>query len=147
MSTMLIVHCENNKLNSLYGFGKHHNNDNTFFTFFDKKVSRFDLLHVLNSGVAIYPEDFDNKRLYLQYIKDNKKILQEDVYKWRINQETIDILNREIAHNFLLFIGEIDDFLHKINDINSEKEFVQVDFSSVSERSTFNNDQIYLCVV
>lgn len=137
---MLIVYSENR--NELYGFSKYE--DNLFFSILTNKLSRFDLLVSLKNNDAIYPEDFPNKRAYLNHLKDNKQNIQNEIYQWRISQETINILKREISDYFLLFIGNMEDFFKMRSNKN---EYINLDFEFISDRDIFYDGKIYLCSI
>ena len=89
MSAALIITLSIPDNKEIRGFSKY--NENTLFHIGDKNFSLYDWIYTFSEEKGVYPENFANKRTYLEFIKKNKKQLKLDYF--RLQCDLLENLN------------------------------------------------------
>lgn len=88
----------------ILGFSQY--NENTLFHIGYKNLSLYEWIYTSLEGEGIYPENFSNKRFFLEFIKKNKKRLELDYF--RLNKDLLENL-KKLPQDFFLYLGDVDD--------------------------------------
>ncbi|KIC09524.1 hypothetical protein MCC93_09130 [Morococcus cerebrosus] len=133
MSAALIITLSIPDNKEIRGFSKY--NENTLFHIGDKNFSLYDWIYTFSEEKGVYPENFANKRTYLEFIKKNKKQLKLDYF--RLQCDLLEDLNG-IPCNFFLCLTDIT----KIDKMLSlYGRFVFID--EISDKTLFEEGVLY----
>lgn len=104
MSSAIIIKFKKPENMKILGFSQY--NENTLFHIGYKNLSLYEWIYTSLEGEGIYPENFSNKRFFLEFIKKNKKRLELDYF--RLNKDLLENL-KKLPQDFFLYLGDVDD--------------------------------------
>lgn len=134
MSNALIIY--SSELSGVDIFGFTYCAPNTIWKIYYQDGSGLDIVYTDKDNNGVFVEDFPNKRVYLEFLKENKK--RYNSFGYRITKEQLWEIFLKLKKDFLIYIGSADD-LETFQD--SPKR--QIMFSNINEKTIFREKIIY----
>lgn len=131
-------------ISDVYGFSRY--NENILFSILTNKNSYFDYLEVLKNGTVIFPEDFSNKRQYLEFCKKHKYEIDNGIFQFHIYQDMVEILQRLVDDNYL-FIDNIDNLSDIYIEFQKQISFQKVYSKQLTDRTIFQAGIFYQLII
>lgn len=135
MSTAIFIHSpELNSLN-LFGFTDC-NKENTLWKIYYDNGHGIDMIYVDEDGEGLFPEDFSNKRVYLQFLKENKNKYTSTGFI--LSNELLAEFSSKLKKSFFIYIGSTEDVDFYIN-----VQKIKMRFSCITNKTIFKEKVLY----
>lgn len=133
MSTVFII--KNDSIETPYGFTK--STGGRFYCFETNQYGKIESLAATSEGEPIFPEDFPNKRAFLQKVKSKGKGWTKFSGYYRLKNETISLI-KSIGVDTFFCVKDISDLERPID------EFIEISMSDLSSRLLLKHEKYYL---
>lgn len=111
MSLVFIV--QHNGIDTPHGFTKA--NDGIFYRFESSRYGNVEPIATTVTGIPIFPEDYANKRLYLQRLNSEGKGWSKFSGRYRLKDETI-LLLKSLGANTLFCVKDFSELGNPLSD-------------------------------
>lgn len=105
MSTAFIIHSP--ELSNIDIFGFTRCAENTVWRIYYQNDFGLEVIYADSDENGLFPEEFSNKRLYLEFLKKNNKKYTE--FRYRLTQKQIKDISSCFKKSFSMYIGSADD--------------------------------------
>lgn len=135
MSTAVFIHSpELNGLN-LFGFTDC-NKDHTVWKIYYGNGHGVDMIYTDENGEGLFPEDFSNKRVYLQFLKENKN--KYTSIGFIFSNELLAEFASKLKKNFFIYIGSTEDI-----DLYMNVQKIKMPFLYITNKTIFKEKVLY----
>ncbi len=132
MSTVFIIKNDSTEIPN--GFTK--STEGVFYCFETTQYGKTESLTVTSEGEPVFPEDFPNKRAFLQKVKSKGKGWTKFSGYFRLKNETISLI-KSIGVNTFFCVNDISVIEQPID------EFIEIPLSNLSSRLLLKYEEYY----
>ncbi|OSI16407.1 hypothetical protein [Neisseria dumasiana] len=135
MSTAIFIYSPELNGLDLFGFTDC-NKEHTLWKIYYGNGYGIDMIYVDKDGEGLFPEDFPNKRVYLQFLKENKN--KYTSIGFILSNELLAEFSSKLKKSFFIYIGLTENV-----DLYMNAPKIKMSFLDITSKTIFKQKVLY----